>query len=90
MYDVRWVRSAENALADLWIRTEDRNAVTAAVQQIDQALADTPDNQGESRDHGRRILLVPPLGVIFHVDLVRHNVRISDVWSFKGPPRSPS
>ena len=83
MYDVRWVRSAENALADLWTRAEDRSAVTAAVQRIDAILSGAPESQGESRDHGRRILIVPPLGVIFRVDGHRRNVLVSDVWSFK-------
>jgi plasmid stabilization system protein ParE len=90
MYDVRWVRSAENALTDVWTRAEDRSAVTLAVQRIDEALAVTPEDVGESRDAGRRILIMPPLGVIFLVDTHRRNVLVSHVWSFKTPGTSSS
>jgi hypothetical protein len=83
MYTVRWVPSALSRLADVWTRAGVREAVTAAVQRIDDVLASDPDKRGESRDAGRRILLVPPFGVMIKVDAARWNVLISDVWTFE-------
>jgi hypothetical protein len=82
MYTVRWVQSALDALADVWTQATDRNAITTAVTRIDRALAVLPDDQGESRDEGRRILLEPPLGVIYTVDHDHRTVVVSDVWAF--------
>jgi hypothetical protein len=86
MYDVRWAESALNSLAEVWNRAPDRNAVTSAILRIDRSLAVSPENQGESRDEGRRILLEPPLGVIFRVHIESQTVIILEVWSFNRPP----
>jgi len=90
MYTVRWVPSALNRLADVWTQAEDRSAVTAAVQQIDRELRSDPDSRGESRAEGRRVLLIPPLGVLFTVAPERQTVFVVGVWSFKTPGMSRS
>jgi hypothetical protein len=66
-YQVRWVRSARDALAALWIGGLDRGAVTRAAHQIDVLLARDPNGVGESRDRGRRILIEKPLAVDYRV-----------------------
>ena len=68
-FSVRWVRSAVNDLTDLWLQatSAERAAITLATTQIDERLQIVPQIQGESRDANQRILLVPPLGVIFAV-----------------------
>jgi hypothetical protein len=60
----------------------DRQAVTDAANEIDRLLAIEPLDIGESREEGRRILLVPPLGVTFYVVSEDRIVRVLDVWSF--------
>jgi hypothetical protein len=85
MWIVRWVRSAVDDLADIWIAAEgtDRQAITLATNEIDRRLQADPENAGESRPNGRRILLVPPLGVTYQVLKDRQIVRVLDVWRFQ-------
>lgn len=81
-YTVTWVPDAEQELASLWVHAVDRAAVTDAANRIDQCLRFDPQAQGESRSQGKRVLLVPPLGIIFKVhphDLV---VQVLSVWHY--------
>jgi len=50
---------AEQELAALWTGAPDRAAVTGAANVIDKDLQFDPEEQGESRDRGRRILIKP-------------------------------
>jgi plasmid stabilization system protein ParE len=80
MFTVRWKRIARDRLAELWMQASDRSAVTAAANRIDVLLQFDPDNQGESRDRGRRLLVEPPLGVIFRVNHQKRIVYVLRVW----------
>src|SRR5262249_46426250 len=62
-FTVVWDPAAEQELAELWINAPDRNAVTQAANHIDRTLQTDPEQHGESRPDGRRILIVAPLGV---------------------------
>jgi hypothetical protein len=66
-YTVLWKPEAERRLAELWLNAVDRNAVTQAANEIDRRLQTNPDQEGESRSDGRRLLLVNPLAVLFEV-----------------------
>ena len=81
-YTVLWDPAAEQELADVWITAADRAAVTSAADEIDRRLRRDPEQQGESRDDGRRVLLVSPLGVLFRVLPDDRIVRVIQVWSF--------
>jgi hypothetical protein len=83
MFTVRWKRVARDRLAELWLAAPDRAAVTQATHHIDQLLCSNPENKGESRDNGRRVLLVPPLGVVFRIRETDRVVEVLRVWSFK-------
>jgi hypothetical protein len=67
-YTVLWKPSAERRLAELWVHTDRRRAMTEAANQIDVRLKHAPDQVGESRPENRRILLDPPLGVIYEIE----------------------
>ena len=82
-YTVVWVRAAEEALAELWTQAVDRDQVSQAANAIDARLRRSPETAGESRAEELRILLVPPLGVTFHIDPGARLVQVVDVWSFK-------
>ena len=81
-YTVVWVPAAEQELAQLWMNTARRREVTEAAREIDSRLRLTPAEQGESRAHGRRILLVP-LGVTYEIFPEDRIVRVLDVWEFE-------
>jgi hypothetical protein len=72
-YAVRWTRKARlQQLAQVWLNAPDRNAVTAAANEVDRLLAANPSDLGESRAGGLRVLIVEPLIVgyiVFEDDL---------------------
>jgi hypothetical protein len=72
-YTVRWTRKARlQQLAQIWLDAPDRNAVTAAANEVDRLLAANPCDMGESRAGGLRVLIVEPLIVgymVFEDDL---------------------
>ena len=82
-YTVVWVRAAEEALAQIWTQTADRAQISQAANAIDARLRLSPETAGESRAEDLRILLVPPLGVTFHIDPGARLVQVVDVWTFK-------
>jgi hypothetical protein len=81
-WQVRWLPSAEQELADAWLEAPDRTAVSNAALAIDQALVLDPENSGESRAHGRRIAFAPPLGVMFRPRPDQSTVEVLHVWRF--------
>jgi hypothetical protein len=82
-YTVLWVPAAERELAELWTDASRRREVSDAANAIDARLGSAPLDEGESREKGRRILFVPPLGVTFEVSPDDRLVRVLDVWRFE-------
>jgi hypothetical protein len=78
-WTVVWLPDAENELAELWLASSDRDATTAAADQIDQLLRKSPETSGESRAADRRILIMPPLAVIYRAFPDDRIVRVSNV-----------
>ena len=91
-YTVIWKPSViEKTLAEIVLRaTEDgtgSSAVAAASAEIDRVLSTRPAEAGESRGGAGRIMIVPPLAVVFEV---READRIVDVLRATYLPRRPS
>ncbi|HEX8200089.1 MAG TPA: hypothetical protein VF590_06350 [Isosphaeraceae bacterium] len=89
MFTVLWHGPALNQLATIWAQVSDRTAVTAAVGRIDQRLRTDPEDQGESRDAGRRVLLEAPLGVTFSVQPDDRTVSVLTVWHYDTHRKTP-
>lgn len=84
MYKVEWLPVVQDELARLWLtaNSEQRGALNAATNEIDRLLRRRPNEQGESRSAGRRILIVAPLAVIFTVRADNSTAYILHVWWF--------
>ena len=80
-YRVRWTRTAENELTQLWMRSVDRREVNDAARQIDLKLGIDAPNQGESRAGIRRIILESPLAATFEVR--GNEVFVLHVWRYR-------
>jgi hypothetical protein len=82
MFRVVWLKTALDELTAIWLQEGSalRQAITAAAHAIDPLLQVDPQNQGESRADGQRILFQPPLGVTFEVREPAGVVRILHVW----------
>ncbi len=64
---VGWTPHAELELTRMWLSANDRAALTRAVEQIEVCLATDPEHAGESRVANLRIMIEPPVGVVFSV-----------------------
>lgn len=85
-FTVTWLPDAEAELAELWMSAADRERVQIAADQIDRQLRLRPNDVGESRPEGRRVLISPPLTVFY---LVRDDDRLVHVSHVQGfPPRT--
>ena len=82
---VRWTAEARTELADIWLHADSaqRRAVAAAAHAIDRRLAINPDDEGESRDVGCRVLFERPLGIMFHVQRRPPVVHVVRVWKIR-------
>jgi hypothetical protein len=85
MFRVAWMQTALNDLAQAWMQADSgqRAAITIATQAVDQILQNDPQTQGESRCGGQRLLLHPPLGVVFEVEPRLSSVRVVHAWVFR-------
>jgi hypothetical protein len=81
-YTVVWMPEAESRLARMWLSSRLRNAIQEAADKIDLELRNNPSDCGESRDAGRRVMYVGPIGALFEIDETNRQVRVLSVWSF--------
>lgn len=56
-HTVVWLPAAEEELAELWLTASDRDAITRASLEIECLLRIDPENEGESRQDQRRVLI---------------------------------
>lgn len=60
---------ANQQLAEIWLQSNDQQAVADASNRIDSLLMHDADRQGRAHPGGWRVLLVPPLIVTFRVSV---------------------
>jgi hypothetical protein len=81
-YTVAWAKPARDQLATIWIAASDRNAVTAAANEIDVLLTKDAPSKGVELHEGLRVLFVTPLRAIFAVndeDLIVEVARVTQI-----------
>jgi plasmid stabilization system protein ParE len=79
-YTVTWTPTAKNELCNIWVDAADRQTVTAAADEFDALLRTNPNDVGESRGDGIRILTVGPLSVFYQVRDLDCCVEVWSVW----------
>jgi hypothetical protein len=82
-YTVLWQRKAEQSLADIWLRSSQRDSVTEAAAEIDSELRERPLDIGESRGASERILFCDCLGAAYSIFPDDAVVRVLRVWEIK-------
>jgi hypothetical protein len=82
-YTVVYLASAEQQLAELWLKSTDSAAVTRAADKIDQLLKDNPLSVGESRVSTLRIIFEEPLAAIYDVREADFVVKVWSLWRWK-------
>ena len=81
-YDIVWDVAAYRKLEKIWSEANPIGPAVDAFDEIERRLSESPEQEGESRALGRRILIVAPLGVIFRLQQRIREVHILDVWTF--------
>jgi hypothetical protein len=81
-FTVVWLPDAEQELAKRWLESPDRDQVTNSASRIESLLRVHPEEVGESRAQGRRILIVPPLAVTYRVLPDDRTVQVVNVRDF--------
>lgn len=82
-YTVVYLPSAEQQLADLWLKAANPSAVSLAADKIDRLLRDDPLSVGESRVSTLRILVEEPISVVYDVHKEDLVVKVWAVWQWK-------
>ncbi len=84
MFSIYRSQTALVPLRETWEQADAvlRDAIVQASRQVDQQLQTAPNEQGESREEGTRILFQAPLAVTFEVDEPKKLVRILRAWTF--------
>lgn len=83
-FTVLWQARAEEALADIWMRSTDRAAITRAAKSIDDDLRNHPFEVGESRGGAERITFSGPIGAAYSISEEDSIVRVLRVWLVRG------
>lgn len=86
-FTVVWKPQAKNRLSEIWIDASDRPAVSMGANTIDSLLKSTPLEHGESRSGNQRIVIVPPLAVIYEVHIEDRRVDVLSVRLLPGCSR---
>ena len=81
-YEVVWKEDAEEELAAIWNAALDRDAVTAATDEIDRRLKQKAASLGESREENFRVFVLKPIGVEFQVFDTPRRALVVRVWRF--------
>jgi hypothetical protein len=68
-FQVRWDQTALDELATVWMRADSalRRRITEVVHAIEKKLQTHPQEIGESREEGERIVIALPLGLICEI-----------------------
>ena len=86
-HTVVWLQDAQAELAQIWLDSVEREAVTQATSRIDSVLAVDPQSKGQPLAEGLRKLRIAPLEVAF---VARDEDRTVEVASVKTiQPSSP-
>jgi plasmid stabilization system protein ParE len=85
IFTVIWKKTAENDLATIWTSAVNRRAVARAADMVDAELRRDGHTKGESRSGEDRVLIVPPLGVLFEARESDRTIEVLSVWEVPPP-----
>ena len=81
-WHVDWIDEAENELAEIWLRAEDRAAITSASYRVEYELQNDPDQKGEDF-YGDRVYQYGPLAAAYELINDDRLVRIVQVMRIR-------
>ena len=86
-YLVLWVSGAEDALAELWLNSTDRNRLAELSNQVDEILSAEAETCGKHLFDTVYEIEIGAFGVEYEVTAEDRHVRVMNVWdATKGRP----
>ncbi len=84
-FTVGWKDGAEDEVAELWMSSAliDRATISSAVDEIERVLSIDPQQAGESRGDGCRLLLCENLACLFEVREQDCFVTVLRIWKVR-------
>ncbi len=82
---VLWHADATNELAEIWIESLNRRVLTDATNAIDRELGSSPASKGTELSEGLRVLVEPPIQVLFVVHEDDRTVEVLRIKLILGP-----
>ena len=76
-FSLAWEPPAEDELAEIWLQSPDRWAVTRAQAKIDQLLKADPIANGAHLSEGLYTIHVPPLRCNYTIDVANRHVEVT-------------
>jgi hypothetical protein len=78
MFSIRWQKSVSRKLLDECARVEPTllTEILNSMAEAESFLRNEPEFVGESRENGKRLLIVEPLSVTYRVDQKRRVVHV--------------
>ena len=67
-YTVVWLQDAISELGEIWLASNEKNAVTASSAEIDRELAEDAQEKGQPLSEGLTTYDAPPLRGVFSVN----------------------
>jgi plasmid stabilization system protein ParE len=86
IYTVTWSPEAEQELAAIWVAATNRNQASQASREIDRRLRASPLGEGELHQGIQRLLVQPPLAVVYQVLQDDCKVEVLTVWALPTQP----
>lgn len=83
-YRIAWDHDAFHELRRAWVAAGEPESGPRAFEAIEENLRIDAHLRGESRENNRRILIVPPITVIFEARPDIGEVLILDAWIVRG------
>jgi hypothetical protein len=78
-WKIFWSNEADEELANIWLRTSEKDLVSRASAQIERELAADPTKAGESRSESTRVVFCLPLVVTFVLHPEQRAVQVTHV-----------
>ena len=82
--DFIWMANAEAELAEIWLRSPDRNGITEAADQGEAQIRANPGGCGESQDGDSRVMFSGQLVTRWRWDAKKRKATIFQVRSNSG------
>ena len=79
-FTIIWTKEADAILADIWVRSAQRIAITNAADRIDALLLEKANEHVDDESISRHFLCITPLAIVFEVSTQDRMIKVIYAW----------